>query len=315
MNVFITGAGLIGSHVAAEMVRRGHRVMLYEISPREDFVRAVAGDSVSIVRGDIRDTPALLDAMRSHEADLVFHSAALIGAVAQERPFNGLNIALGGTIAVAEAARLNGVKRIVFASTTGVYDYSRNPTGFIDEDFPMGADIFYSATKVSNEVILRSYAKHYGFEYAATRFAHVYGLGQYVGGSKGGEAVHTAVADTLAGGTVSIGRRLADQQEYVYVKDVAQGVSHALERPLQSNAYNIGTGVVEGPEDLAAALGSLNPQAKFEFQAPGSNDPPPVRETPFDLTRSRRELGYEPQYTLAAGIADFAKEIQRISGS
>ncbi len=314
MNLFITGAGLIGTHVAAEMVRRGHRVMLFEVAPSEEFAHAVAGDGVSLVRGDIRDMPALLDAMRSHEAELVFHSAAQIGAVAQDRPYDGLTIAICGTIAVAEAARLGGVRRIVFASTTGVYDYSRNPTGFVAEDFPLGADIFYSASKVSNEVLLRSYARHYGLEYCATRFAHVYGLGRYVGGSKGGEAVHAAVAGALAGGEVAIGRRLADLQEYVYVKDVAQGVSNALERPLQSNAFNIGTGVVEGPEDLAAALGALSPSTRFQFQAPGPYDPPPVHETPFDLSRSRRELGYEPQYTLTEGIADFAREIQRVGG-
>ncbi len=314
MNLFITGAGLIGTYVAAEMLRRGHRVMLYDVAPSEEYAQAVAGDGVSQVRGDIRDIPGLLDSMRAHEADLVFHSAAQLVPVAQNRPYDSLTISIGGTIAVAEAARLGGVRRIVFASTVGVYDYSRNPTGFVDEDFPMGANIFYSASKISDEVILRSYAKHYGLEYCATRFAHVYGLGRYAGGPTNGQEVHAAVAGALAGGNVVIGQRLADWQEYVYVKDVAQGVSNALERPLQSNAFNIGTGVVDGPEDLVAALGALNPGARFEFQTPGPSDMPSVHETPFDLSRARRELGYGPQYTLTDGIADFAREIQRVGG-
>lgn len=123
--------------------------------------------------------------------------------------------------------------------------------------------------------------------------------------------MHNAVADAIAGGPVVIGSRLKDVQEYVYVKDVAQAVASAFEKPLRHTAYNIGTGVVDGPEDLATALASVNPAARIEFAPDGPDDQPPLREAPYDLARAKRDLAYEPRFDLPAGIADFAEEIKR----
>ncbi|MBI2917512.1 MAG: NAD(P)-dependent oxidoreductase [Chloroflexi bacterium] len=310
MNILITGAGLVGCHLAREMAGRGHKVIIYDVAPNPAYVRSVAGD-VPAIAGDIRDLPALMEAIRDHQAEAVFHSAAFIGPKVSEHPYTGLSVNVVGTITVAEAARLSGVRRLAFASTFGVYNWSVPATAPITEDFLLGEDTFYSASKVSCEHILRAYAAKYGFELAMTRFAQVYGRGHYAGGSAGGMAFHDAVEAAARGGPARLDPRRFGINEYVYVKDVVQGVALACERPLNSRAFNIGTSVLSRPEDVAAAIRQACPTVTVEVLPGPAERPGTRRDFPMDLSRARTELGYAPKYDLAAGIADFVAELRR----
>jgi UDP-glucose 4-epimerase len=81
MRVLITGAGLIGCHTAREMVERGDDVTFLDVAPRPDHIRHVVGKDLPLIRGDIRDLPCLVDAMRDVRPDCVIHLAALVGEV------------------------------------------------------------------------------------------------------------------------------------------------------------------------------------------------------------------------------------------
>ena len=83
--VFITGAGMIGCHAARELASAGHDVILFDLAPRERYILAVAGDGVEVVRGDIRELPVLLAAIRAFGPDVLVHTAALIGGAAAEQ--------------------------------------------------------------------------------------------------------------------------------------------------------------------------------------------------------------------------------------
>jgi UDP-glucose 4-epimerase len=246
--------------------------------------------------------------MRDHSIEVVFLNAGMIGGKAAERPFLTLDINVGGAITVAEAAGLNSVKRIVFASTFGVYDWDQDPSEPVTEDFPVGGDNFYHASKTSCERILGAYSIHYGFELACVRFARVYGWGHYAGGSGGGQAMHNAVAAAVEGREVSIDPKVLGKSEYVYAKDVAYGVALACEKPLKSREYNIGTGVMVTPEDIVAAIKEAVPGADAKVAGDAS---PHHGEQPLDLSRAKSELGYEPKFQLFTGIADFAQELRR----
>lgn len=103
-----------------------------------------------------------------------------------------------------EATRLSGVKRLVFASTFGVYNWSLPATPPINEDSPLGGDSLYGGSKVACEQILRAYGSKYGFEAILLRFPLVYGRGHYMGGSSGGQAMHEIVALAAANKPVRI---------------------------------------------------------------------------------------------------------------
>src|SRR5687768_14194736 len=165
MRVFITGAGLVGCHTARELVERGDQVTLFDLAPRQDYVQRVVQRDVRVVRGDVRELSGVLEAVQAAQPDVVVHTAGLIGGVAQQVPYRGLQINVGGTTNVAEAVRLLGVRRLLHASTQGVNDLSFPQSGPLTEDFPSdGRGRVYSASKVACEQVLKAYAFSYRFE-------------------------------------------------------------------------------------------------------------------------------------------------------
>jgi UDP-glucose 4-epimerase len=310
MNVLITGAGLVGCHVARLLARQDHSVVLYDIAPNREYIVAMA-PTAEVVQGDVVDLPTLVETMRNHAIDAVFHSAFLIGQRINAHPHAGMRTNVDGAMALAEAVRLSDVKRLLFASTFGIYRWDLSPKEPITEDFPVGGDGFYAASKIACERILAAFAKWYGFEFAILRFAQIYGPGHYAGGDTAGPAIHDALAAALAGQPVELDPGVLGVNDYVYAEDVASGVALACQRTLEHQTYNLGSGRLGMSEDVAAAVRAAVPGAHVRVL------PKPVRgpfwrhEQRLDLTRSRADLGYQPAYDLGRGIAEFADHVRR----
>lgn len=312
VNVLVTGAGLVGCNVARILKERGHEPVLYDIAPRESYIQSVAGP-VALERGDIRDLAALIDTLQRHKIDTVVHTAYLIGAALSDRPYAGVRTNVDGAMAVMEAARLSGAKRLLFASTQGVYNYdiANSP---ISEDLPFSeADHPYVASKVACERLLRSLAAAYNLEFAILRFAQIYGRGHYAAGDLAGPIMHEVLAEALAGRPVRIDPGILSNNDYVYAKDVAQGVVLACEKPLKNRVYNLGSGFLGTPADVADAIRKAVPGASAEILSQPVIGPFWVHEQYLDITRAREDLGYSPQFDLVRGVADFVDELKRYS--
>lgn len=311
MQVLITGAGMIGCNAARELVERGDEVTLFDLTPREDYLGKVIGRDVRVVRGDTRELPAVLEAVQTARAECVVHTAGLIGGNAQQSPYRGFQINIGGTINVAEAVRLAGVRRLVHASTLGVHDLSAPQTAPLTEDFPVGGDAVYTGSKVACEQVLKAYAAAYGFELAMLRFAGVYGYGHYTGGSGIGQGMHALMLAALDGRPGPLGSGIPETNEMVYAKDAAHGVALAVHADrLPHHTYNVGSGVLVTPDMIVAALQRVIPGASASRSGPPRPDRHPRRQ-PFDLSRARADLGYEPQYDLEAGMRDFMADLRQ----
>ncbi len=150
MTTLITGIGLVGTAFAQRALNRGERLVFYDFQPRQEFLNKKLGSAeVAVVQKDIRDLPALIHAMQEHKVDTVLHTAGLIGGRVAEALYTGLQINVMGTINVAEAVRLTGVKRLVLISTMGVYDRRQEGSTPINEDFPRGEGAPYGNSKVA----------------------------------------------------------------------------------------------------------------------------------------------------------------------
>ena len=143
---------------------------------------------------------------------------------------------------------------------------------------------------------------------AVLRFAQIYGRGHYAGGDPAGEVLHDILAAALRGQSARIDPAVFRARDCVYVKDVVQGVALAAEAPLVSRVFNIGSGLLTTADDIAAAIRAAVPGADAAAVQPGSGAP--ATGQPLDISLARAELGYQPQFTIDEGIADFVRELR-----
>ena len=258
----------------------------------------------------MQDLSAVIETMQEHAVDTVVHTAYLIGDSLRQRPYTGMRANVDGCLALIEAARLCKVRRFLFTSSFGIYDWNQPPTAPLTEDFPLSGDNPYIASKIACEKLLASFARLYKLEFAILRLAQVYGRGHYLGGDFAGMAMHEALVSVLAGEPVRIDPGIVTLNDYVYARDVAAGVVLACEQPLKSLAYNIGSDMLGSTENVAAAIVSAVPGAKVEILAAPVVGPFWRHEQILDLNRAKQDLGYQPRFDLFRGVAEFAEELR-----
>jgi UDP-glucose 4-epimerase len=311
MTVLITGAGLIGCHLAKRMADGGEKAALYDLTPNREYIQKIVGkDRAEIVAADMRDLPALVNALKEFKVDTVVHTAGLIGKRVAENSYTGATNNILGTIHVLEAARLMGLRRVVFVSTFGVYDRSKVKEGPIREDSPIGGHNLYTVTKVCSEHLVHSYAAQYNLDTIIIRPSGVFGRGHYVGGSTVGMVMRDLALNVIKGEPFTIDSKIYFANEYVYAKDVALALELACkaQEPKQ-RIYNAGSGVVTRAADLAQAARELSP--KVEVKVVGDSTGDGHAQFPLDLSRSNAELGYSPRFPLKEALKDYMEELWR----
>jgi nucleoside-diphosphate-sugar epimerase len=307
----ITGLGLVGTSYAQNALKRGEKVVFYDVAPRKDFLaHKLGGADVSVVQRDIRDLSSLIETIQQHRCDTVLHTAGLIGGKVAQPVYTGLQINVMGTINVAEAVRLTGVKRLIQISTFGVYDRRRGEPNPIDEEFRRGPGEPYGNSKVAKELMVEAYQRVFGFELIVLRLANVYGVGHFAGGSGGGEMVQNMLQTGIKGGVVKIPQEVARDFEYIYYKDLGRALDKAATTPLKEPVtLNIGTGVVIPFDDLVATAEKLLPKLQVEI-IPGTK--PRSAKQPMVIQRAKDVLGWQPDFNIEAGFKDYIAELKAL---
>lgn len=309
MNILITGAGLIGAHCARRAADAGDKTVLLDVSPNRDYIDKIVGKKrAEVVAADMRDLPALIQALQQYEIDTVVHTAGLIGKRVAENSYTGATNNILGTINVLEAARLRGLRRLVYVSTFGVYDRAKISGNVIREADPIGGHNLYTTTKICSEHLVHSYAEQYKLDTIIIRPGGVFGRGHYVGGSTVGMVMRDFALSIINGGPISIDAHVYAPNEYVYGKDVAYALCLACKAAApQQRTYNAGTGVITSPEALAQIAKELAPNA--EVKVAGSSVTAANKGAPLDLSLSKAELGYMPQFPLKEALRDYMEEL------
>ncbi len=298
------GAGFIGSHVADLFIAEGFAVEIID----------------DLSSGNSRNVPenALLHkvSVTSDEAasiikegnfDVVVHLAAQIDvrkSVAD--PIFDANTNIIGTLNILEAIRSSGRRtRIAFTSTGGaIYgDFSTPPNV---EDFPKDPESPYAISKLAAEYYLAYFGRLHDVEHVSLRFGNVYGPRQDPHGEAGVVAIFCT--RILEGKSLTIFGDGLQTRDYVYVGDVARAVFLGATQDLpavgrvDARAFNVGTGVGTSVVDLASLLqeaASSSSEIVFEPRRPGEQ-----QESFLDASKAKKVLGWEPQVTLAEGLAE-----------
>lgn len=172
--VLVTGgAGFIGSHLTAHLLKAGFDVTVLDILLRGNKIEAEVFEKVTFIEGDVRDYNMVLEASKG--CRYIFHFAAVLGVdIVADNPVETMDTEVVGTRNVVNAALHNNVKKVIYASTSGVYGHSAIEKS-VDEDIMIDPRTSYAMAKRYNEIYLKAVHQEKGLESVSLRFFNVYG--------------------------------------------------------------------------------------------------------------------------------------------
>jgi len=309
------GTGLVGVYAVAMLQDKGERPVVYDVNLNEGLLRAVGVDvkKISLVQGDILNLPGLRTVIQEHGIDRVIHLAASLGEEVQRQPYSGARLNVLGTLNVLEAARLEGISRVIYGSSGSAYLGSVNKeTKKIDETIPLNPPSIYAATKASSELLGRAYEQRFGFEFVCVRYVGgLYGPSPVTLKSTREQAIGAMVRAALKGHAASI-QWPYSASELVYGKDAAKGtVLACIKEGLKDHLFHIGSGELISGEDVLRTLKKIFPNIKITLQKKGKTPlPHPELQILNDNSRSHEQLGYEPDYPLEKALVDYAATLR-----
>lgn len=298
MRILVTGgAGFIGSHtVDALIAAGGHQVaILDDLSAGK---RGQLNPAASFHQADLRDAGRVKAVVASERPEVLVHLAAQMDVrrSVADPPFDA-QVNLVGFLNLMEAGREHGLKRVIFASTGGAI-YGEQEAFPCDEEHPRRPVSPYGVAKFATEAYLFFYKVQYGIDYVALRYANVYGPRQDPHGEAGVVAIFCG--RILEGQPCTIYGDGGQTRDYVFVGDVVRANLAAI-RGTVSGPFNIGTGVETDVNQLYRALAEVAGTAAAPTHGPAR--PGEQRRSVISAARAARELGWTPQVTLRAGLA------------
>ena len=310
------GSGLVGAYAVGMLLARGERPVVFDVAVNERLLAAVGVeiDKVTLVRGDMADLPALISTLRENDCDRIIHLAAFLGEEVQRRPYSGVRLNFMGTVNVFEAARLEKVSRVIFPSSGTVYLGSVGEgLTKIDESIPINPPSVYAATKASCEFMGRAYAKRYGFEFICLRYVGgLYGPSPVALKATREVAIQQMIRSAIKGEPAKI-RWPYGPAEILYGKDAAKGtVLAVLKDKFKDDLFHIGNGQMVGGDEIIDGIRKSFPESKIELIKGNNPMPYPESRIASDFSRSKEQLGYEPDYPIDKAVADYAATLKRL---
>jgi len=313
--VLVTGgAGFIGYYTTELLVEKGNRVVCYDaVLPAEEvkwLYDRLRGD-VEFVKGDVSQLTAVMDVVIRYGVTKIAHIAALTDTkVLAEVPMQALRVNTEGSMNMLEIARLLKLKRVVMLSSVAVYAPKQYEP--IDEFHPVllpnagPALSSYSSSKLAAEAFALHYWNEYDTSCIALRPTGVYGFGM-----RYPLFIKPMIENAIAGQSTAFESGGDAKRDFVYVRDVAQGVSLALdveEERLKQRIFNLAHG---GPLRnvfyLADEVRKFFPDADISIQAEMSPVDAQIDRSRgvYFIQNTVEQLGYRPEYDLENGIGEY----------
>ncbi|GLY16601.1 NAD(P)-dependent oxidoreductase [Kineosporia rhizophila] len=298
------GAGFIGSHTVRALTEAGEECVL--LQRRTPQVPAHLADlPIHVVQADVADLDALLAVGRQYPITGIVHLAvALPWPVTDGHPIDATGRALEAFLNIVRAAQAWGVRRIVSASTIGVYGFASE--GALSEDIPLSLE--YSHVIPTFKKITELLAGHLSdvtdVEIVNARISGTWGPGGHLPDPffAAPSLAHAAAgrSEPDLSGLVAP-PKAEDALDLLYVKDTGRALALLqLAEKLNHSTYNVASGRATSNVDVIIAINSVEPDFQFELPSAGEQ---PVRW--LDITRLREDTGFEPSFDTAAAAADY----------
>ncbi len=308
MKVLIIGAaGFLGSFVLRELAATGCEIAAADFKDRPaDFPEGIAYKHV-----DVTDFENVREVVAWAKPDTVINLAGLLTNICASNPFQATRVNVMGAANVLEAARENGVKRVVFASSAGVCSPDRIDTR---ETRPVSTQVsMYGATKFYDEVLCRQYQENFGMETAALRYTLIYGPGDV---STPGNAQRLKnIESCVLGKDVAIDDATADDRVHLlHVADAgwATALAATASAPV-SGAYNI-----SGPLGDFLSFGEIVDLLSAAFPGAGKvvfgNHKQPQEFGLYSHRKAQEGFGYAPRIHAREGLVENGKNRLKNAG-
>jgi len=310
-NLITGGMGFIGSYLARRLLADGEEAVLFQ--RRSELPRSAAdlrGKS-EIISGDIGTWMNVVDAVKSSDVDCIYHCAALLSKECEEEPATGFRVNVIGTMNVLEAARILGIKDVIYVSSGATYGL--HPPRKVYNDTPQKADKMYTTTKLCCERLGEEYHRRYGVNFRAVRYAMVVGptrqISYYYGDWSG------IVERTAQGRSYTAHSNPTSPCASIYVKDVVNALidlKRADESKLRQRVYNA-HGFMATLTEVADTVKKHIPDARITFDWDRSEEMTVANSGvnyEMDNTVAFEDFGYQPLYLLNEMVEDFIKEVR-----
>src|SRR5437867_6964697 len=308
MNLLVCGgAGFIGSHVCEKLMRSGHAVWAFDdlnafYDPQLKRANLRQMQSLAkpfeFVHGDLTDRAALDELLGSVKFDQIIHLAARAGVrPSLEDPARYQRVNVEGTVNLLEAARLNGVKKAILASSSSVYGVN-SKIPFAEGDPIFCAISPYAASKLACEALGHVYHHVYGMDVVMLRFFTVYGPRQ-----RPDLAIHKFASLIRAGKPVPVFGDGSSARDYTYISDILQGILACTEKEFGYEIFNLGESQTVRLDRLLELLETALGKKAIIDRRPLQPGDVPI--TCADISKARAKLGYDPQVKIETGIPLF----------
>jgi UDP-glucuronate 4-epimerase len=306
MRILVTGgAGFIGSHLVEKLLDAGHEVAI--LDDFNDFYDPqikhanIAGfiKDVAVHHVDLRDSASVRNLFHREKFEMIAHLAARAGvrpSIQHSQLYYDTNVS--GTLHLLEAARVIGVERFIFASSSSVYGISKK-VPFSEDQHLIQTLSPYAATKIAGEFLCSTYSHLYRMRVVALRYFTVYGPRQ-----RPDLAIHQFTRRIYAGQPIDQFGDGSTRRDYTYINDVIQGTMAALayDGPL-FDIFNLGESeTIQLRELIVAIENALGKKGKINRLPEQPGDMP---LTCADISKAQKLLGYNPTTRLSDGLPRF----------
>lgn len=289
------GAGFVGSNIAKTLEAEGHEVTVLDDFSKNGHFKNLIG-----FKGDVITCDLFTNVPHDMYFDAIFHEAAITDTtVMDQKAMMEQNVEAFKNL--LEFAAENEIKKVIYASSAATYGNGPVPNV---ETQPTHPENVYGFSKVIMDNVARQFSEdNNDMKIIGLRYFNVYGPGEYHKG-KMASMVYQLYNQMKEGKRPRVFKYGEQQRDFVYVKDIVKINMCALKNGKETGVFNAATGV---PRDYNDIIACLNKELGTNLEPEYIDNPYPFFQlkTQADITKSKEKLGYEPDYTLEKGIADY----------